>query len=1171
MFRKKFSPLAFTMSLLLLASTSFAVTVEQLHTSIEGILNRSSVSNNTWSILITNRYGTQTYYAKDPDVPRKPASNTKLYTTAAAYEMLGYNHYWNGDQLITSIRPINKNSNNTLADSLLTHIGSELSGSATYSAGAQDVLQWCSSIGIDMTGAQMYDGSGLSHYNRFTARQTIGLLNHMVNNYTGWDNSLAIGCTDGTIGSRFCGTVGSGRVHAKTGTLTGVIALSGYIRNQYDGEWYLFSFLANNVGNRTATRDAIDDMVVLMGQSQIPNEGANPSGIVVDNRDPGFITSGTWSSSTGVGYYNENSLFATVGGGEDVARWTPTIPQTGRYQLQAWWVASPNRSTDALYKVHHSEGVTNFTVDQTQNGGLWMTMGSYLFEEGTSGFVTLNDTGNGDVVSADAMRWNYVGPVDYIVDNSDAGFSLSGTWGTSTGSGYYGSNSLFATVGGDADTATWSPTLGDSGLYDVQVWWVASSNRSSDAVYTVNHLGGSTPFTVNQTQNGGQWMSLGEYQFSSGTSGSVTLTDSGSGDVVSADAVRFVLKSIVEGPPAPANLVASSSDSQVTLDWDDVTDVTGYNIYRSTNENGPFSQLNGSLLGNSNYTDNSVVNFTTYYYTVRSVDNESTESGDSNKVSATPSETIPPAVPANLVASSGDGTVDLDWDDNLEADLGGYNVYRATTSGGPYTQLNGSTVQSSEFTDNAVINSSTYYYVVSAVDSPAGNESAFSAEVSATPVGTAPPNGEVLVQAEDYDLGGEGVGYSDSTSGNSGGAYRTDDVDIEPASVGGYNVGYITSGEWLKYSNVSGNGGSYSVQLSVASLSAEGAFFLEVNGVDATGLFTFPATGGFQTWATVDVGNVALNNGANTVRLVSVADNWNVDWIKFSPASQQPGIIDFDSIAISSYGTQDVDVSSYNVLDNGSILTIYDNSWKKVQVNASINALTVLRFDYKSDAATPEIGGIGFDTDESLSPDFSWRLWGSQDWGINTFANYSFGGNGWVRYTIPVGEVLSSGTYDYLVFINDNDGGSGAYSWFRNVKIYDRIQYVVDNDSGSPEYSETGGWSTSGSAGYNGGTYRFAAAGDPNTATWSLNAPENGSYTVSVAYVSGSNRASNTVYTIQTASGPVSVSIDQTTPNLQWVDLGTFDFDAGSGSVTLDASASSGGTVVISDVVRVSN
>ena len=73
---------------------------------------------------------------------------------------------------------------------------------------------------------------------------------------------------------------------------------------------------------------------------------------------------------------------------------------------------------------------------------------------------------------------------------------------------------------------------------------------------------------------------------------------------------------------------------------------------------------------------------------------------------------------------------------------------------------------------------------------------------SSTPFnGTAAPI-PGLIEAENFDNGGEGVAYHDLTAGNSGGAYRQTDVDIASASDagGGYTLAYVSGGEWLKYS-----------------------------------------------------------------------------------------------------------------------------------------------------------------------------------------------------------------------------------------------------------------------------------------------------------------------------------------------------------------------------------
>jgi pectate lyase len=87
-----------------------------------------------------------------------------------------------------------------------------------------------------------------------------------------------------------------------------------------------------------------------------------------------------------------------------------------------------------------------------------------------------------------------------------------------------------------------------------------------------------------------------------------------------------------------------------------------------------------------------------------------------------------PLPPANLTATSGYATVVLDWNDNNESDLAGYNVYRSATQGSGYSKLNSSLVSDSNYDDNSIPHNMTYYYVVTAVDT-ALNESNYSNEV----------------------------------------------------------------------------------------------------------------------------------------------------------------------------------------------------------------------------------------------------------------------------------------------------------------------------------------------------------------------------------------------------------------------------------------------------------
>ena len=184
----------------------------------------------------------------------------------------------------------------------------------------------------------------------------------------------------------------------------------------------------------------------------------------------------------------------------------------------------------------------------------------------------------------------------------------------------------------------------------------------------------------------------------------------------------------------PAGLAATPGFESVSLDWDDdcAGNFVSYSVYRSTNS-GIYGAALATNVGSSAYTDNAVANGTTYYYVVTAIGTNGTESAQSSEVSALPADYIPPAAPTALAATAGDGSISLDWADNAESDFSSYSIFRSTTSGA-YGSALATGLISSDYVDNDVTNNITYYYGVTATDTST-NESAQSAEVSATPAG----------------------------------------------------------------------------------------------------------------------------------------------------------------------------------------------------------------------------------------------------------------------------------------------------------------------------------------------------------------------------------------------------------------------------------------------------
>ena len=137
------------------------------------------------------------------------------------------------------------------------------------------------------------------------------------------------------------------------------------------------------------------------------------------------------------------------------------------------------------------------------------------------------------------------------------------------------------------------------------------------------------------------------------------------------------------------------------------------------------------------------------------------------------------------------------------------------------------------------------------------------------------------IEAEDYDYGYEGQSYSDQTPLNEPFEYRIGNgVDIEVCSEGGFNVGFIRPGEWMEYTVVVPQTGTYRLDARVASQSTGGSFRLLFDGQDVGASFSAPVTGGWQNWTTIS-SEVELAAGEYVMRwenLSPSAQQYNLNW-----------------------------------------------------------------------------------------------------------------------------------------------------------------------------------------------------------------------------------------------------------------------------------------------------
>lgn len=245
---------------------SRAATLREVQTEVAGVIAHPALRGASVGVCVVSLERNEVIFRQRGAVPMIPASNMKLVTVATALELLGPDHHCplgSGDgESLRSLAPrILKPSDNALADALAARLP-RAAGRPDLTVRQLAAETW-GERDLYLCGVRWLDGSGLERGDRLTADFIVTLLVYAQRRSSWGDDferALPIAGVDGTLRNRMVGTPAQGRVRAKTGTLTGVSALSGYA-DTLRGERLVFSMLMNGLACDTQRVRRLQGMI----------------------------------------------------------------------------------------------------------------------------------------------------------------------------------------------------------------------------------------------------------------------------------------------------------------------------------------------------------------------------------------------------------------------------------------------------------------------------------------------------------------------------------------------------------------------------------------------------------------------------------------------------------------------------------------------------------------------------------------------------------------------------------------------------------------------------------------------------------------------------------------------------------------------------------------------
>lgn len=271
-----------------------------------------------------------------------------------------------------------------------------------------------------------------------------------------------------------------------------------------------------------------------------------------------------------------------------------------------------------------------------------------------------------------------------------------------------------------------------------------------------------------------------------------------------------------------------------------------------------------------------------------------------------------------------------------------------------------------------------------------------------------------IIQAEDYNTGGQNIGYYDKSIGNGGNfPYRDEDVDLRrmTTSPPEYAITHTIAGEWMKYTANVEQASNYSVKLRYATITANGKINLKIDGALVAGNINLPTTANMNTWNEVTFQIPTLSLGTHVITVETVSGGFDLDRMEFSaitgPGNDQYAYWAFDettgaTVTEDSWGTNDGIPGSSVLFVNGK----YD---KALRLDGSTNAYVAL--------PTGLMSGIN---------DFTITTWYQQTANVN-----------WAR-------IFDFGEVDNLTSSAPNSSRKYMYLTARNG-TNNKVRYVIRN------------------------------------------------------------------------------------------------------------------------------